>query len=498
MCVRRREVGLAGAEADDVLALRPCSALALASTARVADSAMAARRADVRVHVREPTGRRRQRCRIRTLRSGRQTALTCWHSDRRGPPPRSTHPRRPAARRRPVRVRPLQGPPRAGRRRWPRPARTVLGTSHRQAPVKHLVGVGARRADASCSGCPTGGRSCSATAAPPCSGTSPRSASIEQRSQHARVRRVLVEVRRGLPPPRPHLGDPTVDRAATPATTPTPTAVDGVDVYALTHNETSTGVAMELRRPGRRSATRSSPSTPRRRAGGLPWDPAEVDVYYFAPQKCFASDGGLWLAACSPAAVERIERIAAIGPLAAGVARPRDRPRQQPRRPDLQHAGARHARAARRADPVDARQRRPRLVRRAQPRRRRRHLYGWAEARDVGDAVRRRPGQALGRRRHHRPRRRRSTPTTVCAALRANGIVDTDSYRKLGRNQLRIGMFPAIEPADVEALTACIDHVVEHDADSLAPSGRRDERRRGADLDVDELAPLHRRSWWSR
>ena len=97
------------------------------------------------------------------------------------------------------------------------------------------------------------------------------------------------------------------------------------------------------------------------------------------------------------------------------------------------------------------------------------HLYDWAEARAVGDAVRRRPGQALGRRRHDRPRRRRSTPTRSSAALRANGIVDTDSYRKLGRNQLRIGMFPAIDPADVEALTACIDHLVEHHAESLAP-----------------------------
>ena len=87
----------------------------------------------------------------------------------------------------------------------------------------------------------------------------------------------------------------------------------------------------------------------------------------------------------------------------------------------------------------------------------------------MGDAVRRRPGQALGRRRHDRPRRRRSTPTKVSAALRANGIVDTDSYRKLGRNQLRIGMFPAIDPADVEALTACIDHLVEHHAESLRP-----------------------------
>ena len=99
------------------------------------------------------------------------------------------------------------------------------------------------------------------------------------------------------------------------------------------------------------------------------------------------------------------------------------------------------------------------------------HLYGWAEERAVGDAVRRRSGQALGRRRHDRPRRRRIDATKVSAALRANGIVDTDSYRKLGRNQLRIGMFPAIDPADVEALTACIDHLVDQHPESLS-SGR--------------------------
>ena len=86
----------------------------------------------------------------------------------------------------------------------------------------------------------------------------------------------------------------------------------------------------------------------------------------------------------------------------------------------------------------------------------------------MGDAVRRRSGAALRRRRHHRPRRSISA-TALSAALRANGIVDTDSYRKLGRNQIRIGMFPAIDPDDVVALTACIDHLVQHAAGALAP-----------------------------
>ena len=98
--------------------------------------------------------------------------------------------------------------------------------------------------------------------------------------------------------------------AASRATTRPPSPIDGVDLYALTHNETSTGVAMDLRRPaGTDGALVAVDATSG--AGGLPWDPAEVDVYYFAPQKCFAADGGLWVAACSPAAVERIERIAA-------------------------------------------------------------------------------------------------------------------------------------------------------------------------------------------
>ena len=197
-------------------------------------------------------------------------------------------------------------------------------------------------------------------------------------------------------------------------------------------------------------------------AGGLPWDPAEVDVYYFAPQKCFAADGGLWLAACSPAAVERIERIAASdrwrpASLDLGIALDNSRLDQTYNTPALatlfllddaaaagcsSHGGldwcAKRSQASS-APPL-------RLGRGAR----------------VGHAVRGRPGQALGRRRHDRPRRRRRRRRGVSAVLRANGIVDTDSYRKLGRNQLRIGMFPAIEPADVEALTACIDHVVEH------------------------------------
>ena len=251
-----------------------------------------------------------------------------------------------------------------------------------------------------------------------------------------------------------------------PGDHPEATAVDGVDLYALTHNETSTGVAMELRRPaGIGDALVAVDATSG--AGGLPWDPAEVDVYYFAPQKCFAADGGLWVAACSPAAVERIERLAASdrwrpASLDLGIALTNSRLDQTYNTPAVATLllFADQLRWMNGSGGLDW------CVKRSQASSG--HLYEWAEAREwatpfVAD-----------------PAKRSAVVGTidldaslvadkVSAALRANGIVDTDSYRKLGRNQLRIGMFPAIDPADVEALTACIDHLVEHHADSLAP-----------------------------
>ena len=242
-------------------------------------------------------------------------------------------------------------------------------------------------------------------------------------------------------------------------TTPTPVADTTVDTYALTHNETSTGVSMDLHRPPESDhalvivdATSG--------AGGLPWDPAEVDVYYFAPQKCFAADGGMWVAACSPAAVERIEQIAASdrwrpASLDLGIALTNSRQDQTYNTPAIAtlimfEAQLRWMLGSGGLDWCVKRSRASSD-----------HLYAWAEERPwatpfVAD-----------------PAKRSAVVGTIDldeaidvaklnAALRANGIVDTDSYRKLGRNQLRIGMYPAIDPADVEALTACIDHLVEH------------------------------------
>ncbi len=284
----------------------------------------------------------------------------------------------------------------------------------------------------------------------------------------------------------PHLGEPIIVRSD-PGDHPTiDAAADGVDLVALTHNETSTGVAMQLRRPAGDALVAVDATSA---AGGLRWDPADVDVYYFAPQKCFASDGGLWLAACSPAALERI-RIDRRDALGAGLARPEDRPRQLAAEPDLQHAGVGDARAARRPAPLDARPTAGSTGAPSARRRRRRTCTAgpasvtWATP-FVADPAKR--SAVVGTIDLAGPDDGGVDATTVCAALRANGIVDTDSYRKLGRNQLRIGMFPAIEPDDVAALTACIDHVVERAAELAPWTSPRSSR-----LATDGLAPLHR------
>ena len=247
-------------------------------------------------------------------------------------------------------------------------------------------------------------------------------------------------------------------------THPTLVAEEGIDVYALTHNETSTGVAMDLRRPAGTSAAAGLVAVDATSAaGGLTWSPSEVDVYYFAPQKCFASDGGLWLAACSPAAIDRINEIGSStrwrpASLDLQIALDNSTKNQTYNTPAvatlvmldaqldwmLGNGGLAWS-AGRSAESAAT-------------------LYGWAESREWATPFVSNPAE-------------RSNvvgtidlddaidANAVCAALRANGILDTDAYRKLGRNQLRVGMFPAIEPSDVEALTRSVDHVVSALAD---------------------------------
>ena len=255
----------------------------------------------------------------------------------------------------------------------------------------------------------------------------------------------------------PFLGDPTVVRSD-PGTHPLPRAEAGVDVYALTHNETSTGVAMPLRRVDGADDDSLVLVDATSGAGGLPVDVAETDVYYFAPQKSFASDGGLWLALMSPAAVARVAEVHGSGRWVPAfsdlqIAIDNSRLDQTYNTPALatlflladqldwfNSQGGLSWATSRTADSSH-------------------RLYTWAEKSDYATPFVTDPDQ-------------RSAvvgtidladevdASAVAKVLRANGIVDTEPYRKLGRNQLRIAMFPAVDPDDVEALTVCIDHVV--------------------------------------
>jgi phosphoserine aminotransferase len=340
---------------------------------------------------------------------------------------------------------------------------TVMGTSHRQPPVKRLVGA-VRAGLIDLFGLPDGWEIVLANGGTTVFWDVASFGLVERRSEHlvfGEFSSKFAEVCAAAP----HLDEPHVINAPT-GTHPEADAVDGVDLYALTHNETSTGVAMDLRRPvGIGDALVAVDATSG--AGGLAWDPAQVDVYYFAPQKCFASDGGLWVAACSPAAVERIERIAASdrwrpASLDLGIALTNSRLDQTYNTPAVATLLLFDAqlRWMLESGGLDW------CVKRSQTSAA--HLYGWAEARSwatpfVSDPARR--SAVVGT----IDLDASLDASKVCAALRANGIVDTDSYRKLGRNQLRIGMFPAIDPADVEALTACLDHLVDLHADALAP-----------------------------
>ena len=333
---------------------------------------------------------------------------------------------------------------------------TLLGTSHRKPPVKNLVGA-VRSKLTDLFGLPDGWEIVLGNGGSTVFWDVATFGLVDTRSQHAVFGEFSSKFAEACAA-APHLGDPTVVKSDV-GTHPTLQAEDGVDVYALTHNETSTGVAMDLKRPaGTTAADALVAVDATSAAGGLTWTPSEVDVYYFAPQKCFASDGGLWLAACSPEAQDRIEQIGASdrwrpASLDLQIALDNSKKNQTYNTPavatlvmldaqldwmlgngGLDFAAGRSAQSAA-------------------------TLYGWAESRDWATPFVADPAQ------------RSNVVGTidldesidagdVCTALRANGVLDTDAYRKLGRNQLRVGMFPAIEPSDVAALTTSIDHVV--------------------------------------
>ena len=256
----------------------------------------------------------------------------------------------------------------------------------------------------------------------------------------------------------PHLGDPEIIESPA-GTHPEAVPSEGVDLYALTHNETSTGVTMALGRPQGTADAALVAVDATSAAGGIRFDPDQVDVYFFAPQKCLASDGGLWLAACSPAALDRIGRVAASGrwrpaSLDLSIALDNSRKEQTYNTPALgtlflldQQVGWLLGQGG--LGWAAARCERSASI-----------LYRWAQERAwatpfVADPALRSP--VVGTIDLTPP----VDAVAVCRTLRANGIVDTDPYRKLGRNQLRIGMFPSVDPDDVSALTACVDFVVE-------------------------------------
>ncbi|MGA9279352.1 phosphoserine transaminase, partial [Ilumatobacter sp.] len=328
--------------------------------------------------------------------------------------------------------------------------------SHRKPPVKNLVGA-VRSKLSDLFGLPDGWEIVLGNGGSTVFWDVATFGLVRERSQHAVFGEFSSKFAEACAA-APHLGEPSVVRSDV-GTHPTLVAEDGIDLYALTHNETSTGVAMNLQRPENTSAATALVAVDATSAaGGLTWSPSEVDVYYFAPQKCFASDGGLWLAACSPAAIDRIGEIGSSdrwrpASLDLQIALDNSLKNQTYNTPAvatlvmldaqldwmLDNGGLAFA-AGRSAESAST-------------------LYGWAETREWASPFVSDPAQ------------RSNVVGTidlddaidagdVCTALRANGILDTDAYRKLGRNQLRVGMFPAIEPSDIEALTRSIDHVV--------------------------------------
>jgi phosphoserine aminotransferase len=330
---------------------------------------------------------------------------------------------------------------------------SVMGTSHRQAPVKNVVGS-VREGLVDLFGLPEGWEIILGNGGSTVFWDVATFGLVRERSQHlvfGEFGGKFAEASAAAP----HLADPVVV-SSEPGTHPELVADPACDIYAFPHNETSTGVMMTPRRPAGEGLVVVDATSA---AGGLAWRPSEVDVYYFAPQKCFASDGGLWFAACSPAAIERIRTVKATKrwmpasldlsialdnsvanqtyntPALATLIMFDDQLRWMNENGGLPFAAGRSAESAR-------------------------ILYSWAESRPfatpfVKDVTQR--SNVVGT-----IDIEGADANEICRILRANGVVDTDSYRKLGRNQLRIGMFPAIEPSDVAQLTRCIDAVVEH------------------------------------
>jgi phosphoserine aminotransferase len=330
----------------------------------------------------------------------------------------------------------------------------ILGTSHRQKPVKNIV-KRIREGLHTLFDLPDGYDVILGNGGSTAFWDIATLGLIQERSQHL-VFGEFSSKFASATKDAPFLGEPTIIKSE-PGSHPFAVAETGIDLYALTHNETSTGVAMQILRPaGTEGALVVVDATSA--AGGLLVDAREFDTYYFAPQKSFASDGGLWIAIMSPAAIARVEAIKASGrwipaffDLTIAIENSRlDQTYNTPalatlillaEQIDWMNAGGGLAFAAGRSAQSSQ------------------ILYSWAEETSyttpfVTDPTMR--SKVVGTINFDDA----IDANEIAAVLRANGIVDTEPYRKLGKNQLRIGMFPAVDPSDVTALIACIDHVV--------------------------------------
>ncbi|WP_232661796.1 phosphoserine transaminase [Pseudonocardia sp. TRM90224] len=333
----------------------------------------------------------------------------------------------------------------------------LMGTSHRQKPVKSLVGR-LRAGLAELFSLPEGYEVVLGNGGSTAFWDAAAFGLVRERALHltyGEFSAKFADSTRGAP----FLADPVVVKAD-PGSAPAPTTDPSCDVLAWAHNETSTGVSVPVVRPEGTTADQLVLIDATSGAGGLPVDVSNADAYYFAPQKGFAADGGLWTALLSPAALARIAEVAAsdrwIPPfLSLSTAVDNSVKEQTYNTPAIATLflmaeqvewmlalGGLDGCVARTAQSSG-------------------HLYAWAEKSDfatpfVVDPAHR--SQVVGT----IDFADEVDAAAIAKTLRANGVVDTEPYRKLGRNQLRIGMFPAVEPADVEALTACVDWVVAH------------------------------------
>jgi phosphoserine aminotransferase len=333
---------------------------------------------------------------------------------------------------------------------------SILGTSHRQKPVKNVVGR-VRTGLTSLFNLPEGYEVVLGNGGSTAFWDIATFGLIEKKSQHLSFGEFSSKFASAAKD-APFLEDPSVIKSE-PGSHPHAVAEAGVDVYALTHNETSTGVAMTIKRPANTDGALVLVDATSA-AGGLVVDAKEFDTYYFAPQKSFASDGGLWLALMSPAAIARVAKIKESGrwvpaffdltiaiensrldqtyntPAVATLMLLADQIEWMNNNGGMTFAAGRSAKSAE-------------------------IMYGWAEKTSYTTPFVTDPAM-----------RSKVVATInfddsidaleIAKALRSNGIVDTEPYRKLGKNQLRIGMFPSVDPDDVSALTQCIEYVVEN------------------------------------